>query len=198
MSQQAELRNGGFPCDMSVWAGLHYSQLYGGQTNRHEIGLFQNWLIFSVSFSIRNHVCPEGSLIGVCTPVLSVWPSWNWTPFWLWMGFTQSFLIGASVPAAVLSTQGVVWITSFGFQQSQNCWIYSCRQRKLISNFLRLHLHLSLYSNPVLQSLQLSNLDTIWLFSLPLTYTPRLAAYHMVCLEGRFWHLPYFCLSWDF
>lgn len=68
MLQQAIAWNGGFPCNLSDWAGLHYNVLHMSQPHRHKIWLFLNWLIFLV--------CQGRSLIWVCKPVQSVWPTW--------------------------------------------------------------------------------------------------------------------------
>lgn len=53
MLQQAIARNGGFPCNMSDWAGLHYNVPYMSQSNRHKIWLFLNSRIFLGSISIE-------------------------------------------------------------------------------------------------------------------------------------------------
>lgn len=60
MLQQAIARNGGFPCNMSDRAGLHYNVLHVSQSNRHKIWLFLNWLIFLVSTSIEKS-CLSGT-----------------------------------------------------------------------------------------------------------------------------------------
>lgn len=117
MLQQAIARSGAFLRNISDRAGLHYIVLrYMRQSNRHKIWLFLNWLIILEFASI------EKSCVSRMEPNLSLsWVSGQlgyWTPFWLWKRFAQSFLMGASVPVAVLSAQGLVWIASFEFQHS--------------------------------------------------------------------------------
>lgn len=67
MLQQAIAKNGGFPCNMSDWAGLHYHVLHVSESNRHKIWLLGDWFIFLESISI------EKSCVSRTEPNLSLY-----------------------------------------------------------------------------------------------------------------------------
>lgn len=109
--------------------------MHSSQSNRHKIWLLLNGLIFLASASVEKlclsrtepdlslHTGPE------CLANLDI--GLHFGPR---KRFAQSFLMGASVPVAVLSAQGLVWIASFEFQRSY--WSAMSNVRKNMASSL--------------------------------------------------------------